>query len=88
MLCSITSNNDLHVFEVTAQGDLVHGSHAAGSGAFPLTTVASGCDPQVTPTAQTFNNNLHVFAQKTGGGIVWGVAPHGGKWSVKVLGAS
>jgi hypothetical protein len=85
MLCSIVSDNDLHVFQVTAQGDLVHGCHAAGTGAFPLST--TGCDPQVTPTAQTFNNNLHVFAQKTGGEIIWGVAPHGGKWNFKVLGS-
>jgi hypothetical protein len=87
VLCSIISNNDLHVFEVTAKGDLVHGSHAAGTGAFPLETVTSGCDPQVAPTAQSFNNNLHVFAQKVSGEIIWGVAPHGGKWSVKTLGS-
>ena len=31
--------------------------------------------------------NLHVFAQKASGEIIWGVAPHGGKWDVKVLGA-
>jgi hypothetical protein len=87
MLTSIVANNDLHVFGVTGAGDLVHGSHAAGSGAFPLETIAGGCNPQVAPTAQTFNNNLHVFAQKASGEIVWGMAPHGGKWSVKVLGA-
>jgi hypothetical protein len=86
MLCSILSNDHLHVFQVTATGDLVHGSHAAGTGAFPLETVTDGCDPGVTPSAQTFNNNLHVFAQKTGGALVWAVAPHGGKWDVKTLG--
>jgi hypothetical protein len=87
MLCSIISNNDLHVFTVTDQGDLVHGSHKAGAGAFPLETVTNGCDPHVAPSAETFNNNLHVFAQKTDGQIVWAVAPHGGKWDVKTLGS-
>jgi hypothetical protein len=87
MLTSIISNGDLHVFQVTAAGDLVHGSHAPGTGAFPLDTITSGCDPRVVPTAQIFNNNLHVFAQKTSGEIIWGVAPHGGKWAIKVLGA-
>jgi hypothetical protein len=87
MLTSIISNGDLHVFQVTETGDLVHGSHAAGTGAFPLDPIVSGCDPHVAPTPQTFNNNLHVFAQKTSGEIIWGVAPHGGKWAIKVLGA-
>jgi hypothetical protein len=87
MLCSIVFNSTLNVFQVTATGDLVHGSHAAGAGGFPLTTVTNGCDPKVAPTAETFNNNLHVFAQKASGEIVWAVAPHGGKWTVKVLGA-
>jgi hypothetical protein len=87
MPTSIISNGDLQVFDVTGSGDLVHGSHAAGTGAFPLETITTGCNPQVAPTAQTFNNNLHVFAQKSSGEIVWGVAPHGGKWDVKVLGA-
>jgi hypothetical protein len=86
MLTSITANGDLHVFGVTGTGDLVHGSHAPGAGAFPLDTIASGCDPHVAPTTQVFNNNLHVFAQKSGGEIIWGVAPHGGKWTVKTLG--
>jgi hypothetical protein len=87
MLCSIVSNGNLHVFGVTASGNLVHGSHAPGAGAFPVDTVTSDCDPKVAPTAETFNNNLHVFAQKNDGHIVWCVAPHGGKWDVKVLGA-
>jgi hypothetical protein len=87
MLTSIISNGDLHVFGVTGTGDLVHGSHAPATGAFPLDTITSGCDPHVAPTAQIFNNNLHVFAQKTTGEIIWGVGPHGGKWAVKVLGA-
>lgn len=87
MLTSIISNGDLHVFQVTGTGDLVHGSHAAGTGAFPLDPIVNGCDPHIAPTAQTFNNNLHVFAQKTSGEIIWGVAPHGGKWAIKVLGA-
>jgi hypothetical protein len=87
MLTSIISNGDLHVFSVTGTGDLVHGSHAAGTGAFPLETIVNGCDPHVAPTAQIFNNNLHVFAQKASGEIVWGMEPHGGKWTVKVLGA-
>ena len=86
MLCSIIADGDLHVFQVTETGDLVHGSHAAGTGAFPFETVTNGCDAKVVPTAQIFNNNLHVFAQKVDGGIVWGVAPHGGKWEVKALG--
>lgn len=86
MLTSITANGNLHVFAVTGTGDLVHGSHAPGTGGFPLDTIASGCDPQVAPTTQVFNNNLHVFAQKSGGEIIWGVAPHGGKWTVKTLG--
>lgn len=86
MLCSITANGNLHVFQVTATGDLVHGSHAAGAGSFPFETIANGCDPKVIPSAQIFNNNLHVFAQKAEGDIVWGVAPHGGKWDVKTLG--
>jgi hypothetical protein len=88
MLCSIVSNDSIHVFQVTGAGNLVHGSHAAGSGGFPITTVTGDCDPKVAPSAETFNNNLHVFAQKTNGDIVWCVAPHGGsKWDVKVLGA-
>ena len=58
----------------------------AGTGAFPFETVTNDCDPKVVPTTQIFNNNLHVFAQKTSGDVVWGVAPHGGKWDVKVLG--
>jgi hypothetical protein len=86
MPCSIIANGNLHVFQVTPAGDLVHGSHAAGTGAFPLETIASDCDPSVVPTAQVFNNNLHVFAQKKEGGTTWGVAPHGGKWDVKILG--
>jgi hypothetical protein len=85
MICSLVSNGTLHVFNVTATGDLVHGSHAAGTGAFPLNTITGGCDANVAPTAETFNNNLHVFARKTGGEIVWCVAPHGGKWDVKTL---
>lgn len=32
MLCSITANDHLHVFVVTKAGDLVPGSHAAGTG--------------------------------------------------------
>jgi hypothetical protein len=87
MICSLVFNGNLHVFQVTTNGDLVHGSHAAGAGAFPFDTITSGCDPKVAPIAETFNNNLHVFAQKTTGEIVWGVAPHGGKWDVKSLGA-
>jgi hypothetical protein len=87
MLCSIVADGNLHVFQVTASGDLVHGSHAPGTGGFPVATVTDGCDPNVAPTVEIFNSNLHVFAQKTGGGIVWAVAPHGGKWSVKTLGA-
>jgi hypothetical protein len=86
MLCSIIANANLHIFQVTKTGDLVHGSHAAGSGAFPFDTITNDCDPTVVPTAQIFNNNLHVFAQKAGGDIVWAVAPHGGKWDVKDLG--
>lgn len=86
MLCSIIANGNLHIFQLTAAGDLVHGSHTAGMGAFPFETITNGCDPKVVPTAQIFNNNLHVFAQKTEGDIVWGVAPHGGKWDVKILG--
>jgi hypothetical protein len=86
MLTSIVANGDLYVFQVTAAGDLVHGSHAPATGAFPLETITSGCDPRVAPTAQIFNNNLHVFAQKISGEITWGVAPHGGKWAVKTLG--
>jgi hypothetical protein len=86
MLCSIIADGKLHIFQVTATGDLVHGSHAAGTGAFPFETVTNDCDPKVVPTTQIFNNNLHVFAQKTSGEVVWGVAPHGGKWDVKVLG--
>lgn len=86
MLCSIVANGNLHVFQVTAAGELVHGSHAPGAGAFPFETIASGCDPKVAPTTQVFNNNLHVFAQKAEGDVVWGVAPHGGKWDVKSLG--
>jgi hypothetical protein len=39
MLCSIIANGNLHVFQVTTTGDLVHGSHAAGTGAFPFDTV-------------------------------------------------
>jgi hypothetical protein len=85
MLCSIVANSNLHIFQVTKTGDLVHGSHAAGSGAFPFDTITNDCDPAVAPTTQIFNNNLHVFAQKTGGAAVWAVAPHGGKWDVKVL---
>jgi hypothetical protein len=87
MLTSIIANGNLHIFQVTAAGDLVHGSHAPGTGAFPLDTITNGCDPHVVPTAQIFNNNLHVFAQKANGDVVWGVAPHGGKWAVKALGA-
>ena len=74
MLCSIIANGNLHVFQVTTTGDLVHGSHAAGTGAFPFETVTNDCDPKVVPTAQVFNNNLHVFAQKTAGDVVWAVA--------------
>ena len=44
---------------------------------FPWTPSPTGCDPKVAPTAEAFNNNLHVFAQKNNGEIVWGVAPHG-----------
>ncbi len=87
MLCSIVANDNLHVFQVTATGDLVHFSHAAGSGNFPSETITSDCDPKVAPTAEIFNNNLHVFAQKTNGAIVWGLIPHGGKVQVKVLGS-
>jgi hypothetical protein len=87
MLCSIVANSQLHVFQVTSSGDLVHGAHEAGVGAFPISTVTDGCDPKVRPTAEVFNNNLHVFAQKASGEVVWAVAPHGGKWDVKVLGA-
>jgi hypothetical protein len=87
MICSLVFNGNLHVFQVTTNGDLVHGSHAPGAGAFPLDTVTNGCDPKVAPTAEAFNNNLHVFAQKNSGEIVWGVAPHGGKWNVKTLGS-
>jgi hypothetical protein len=87
MLCSIVFNGHLNVFSVTPAGELVHGSHQAGTGGFPIETITTACDPTVSPSAQAFNNNLHVFAQKTGGEIVWGVAPHGGKWDVKVLGA-
>ena len=36
MLCSIIADGKLHIFQVTATGDLVHGSHAAGTGAFPF----------------------------------------------------
>jgi hypothetical protein len=86
MLCSIIANGNLHIFQVTTTGDLVHGSHAAGTGAFPFDTITNDCDPKVVPTTQVFNNNLHVFAQKTAGDVVWAVAPHGGKWDVKVLG--
>jgi len=86
MLCSIVADGNLHVFQVTATGDLVHRSHAAGSGNFPSETITSGCDPKVAPTAEIFNNNLHVFAQSTSGEIVWGLLPHGGKVQVKVLG--
>jgi hypothetical protein len=85
MLCSIVANDNLHVFQVTATGDLVHRSHAAGTGNFPSDTITSDCDPKVAPTAEVFNNNLHVFAQKTNGQIVWGLIPHGGKVEVKVL---
>jgi hypothetical protein len=85
MLCSIVANDNLHVFQVTATGDLVHRSHAAGTGNFPSDTITSDCDPKVAPTAEIFNNNLHVFAQKTNGQIVWGLLPHGGKVEVKVL---
>ena len=49
-------------------------------------TVTNDCDPKVVPTAQVFNNNLHVFAQKTAGDAVWTLASHGGKWDVKTLG--
>jgi hypothetical protein len=86
ILCSIIFNGNLNVFQVTTNGELVHGSHAAGTGAFPIETITAGCDPTVPPSAQTFNN-LHVFAQKASGEIVWGVAAHRGKWGVKVLGA-
>jgi len=88
MLSSLVFNDNLHVFAVAENGDLVHGSHAAGTGAFPVDTITTGCDPKVAPSAETFNNNLHVFAQRATGEIVWGVAPHGGaKWTVKNLGA-
>jgi hypothetical protein len=86
MICSIVANGNLHVFQVTASGDLVHRSHTAGTGDFPSETITNGCDPKVAPTAEIFNNNLHVFAQNTGGEIVWGLIPHGGKPAVKVLG--
>jgi hypothetical protein len=86
MLCSIVVNDNLHVFQVTAAGDLVHRSHAAGTGNFPSDTITSDCDPKVAPTAEIFNNNLHVFAQKNSGEIVWVLFPHGGKAEVKVLG--
>ena len=86
MLCSIIANGNLHIFQVTATGDLVHGSHAAETGAFPLETITNGCDPKVVPTAEIFNDNLHVFAEKVEGDIVWSFAPHGGKWNVKILG--
>jgi len=87
LICSLVFNGNLHVFQVTTSGDLVHGTHAAGAGAFPFDTITSGCDPKVAPTTESFNNNLHVFAQKASGEIVWAVAPHGGKWDVKSLGA-
>jgi hypothetical protein len=87
MLCSIVADGNLHVFQVTATGDLVHRSHAAGTGNFPNDTITSDCDPKVAPTAEIFNNNVHVFAQKTSGEIVWGLIPHGGKTEVKVLGS-
>ena len=45
-------------------GDLVYGSHAVGVGAFPFETVTSGSDPKVAPTAKTFTNNLHDFAEE------------------------
>jgi hypothetical protein len=85
MLCSIVDNGNLHVFQVTAAGDLVHRTHAAGTGNFLSDTITSDCDPEVAPTAEIFNNNLHVFAQKTNGQIVWGLIPRGGKVEVKVL---
>jgi hypothetical protein len=87
MLCSIVANGDLHVFQVTPSGDLVHRSHVAGTENFPTDTITNGCDPNVTPITEIFNNNLHVFAQKTSGEIVWGMIPHGGKADVKVLGS-
>jgi hypothetical protein len=87
MLCSIVANGNLHVFQVTAAGDLVHLSHTAGTGNFPSETITTDCDPKVAPTTEVFNNNLHVFAQKTSGEIVWGLIPHGGKAEVKVLGS-
>ncbi len=87
MLCSIVADGNLHVFQVTAAGDLVHRSHAAGSGNFPSDTLTTGCDPKVAPTAEIFNNNLHVFAQKATGEIIWVLIPHGGKVDVKVLGS-
>jgi hypothetical protein len=87
MLCSIVANDNLHVFQVTEAGDLVHLSHTAGTGNFPSDTITSDCDPKVAPTAEIFNNNLHVFAQKNNGQIVWGLIPHGGKVEVKVLGS-
>src|ERR1700728_4582317 len=79
MLCSIVANDNLHVFQVTATGDLVHRSHAAGTGNFPSDTITSDCDPKVAPTAEIFNNNLHVFAQKTNGQIVWAYSPTAGR---------
>lgn len=85
MLCSIVANGNLHLFQVTEAGDLVHRSHAAGAGNFPGETLVSDCDPKVTPIAEIFNNNVHVFAQKSGGEVVWGFIPHGGKAEVKVL---
>jgi hypothetical protein len=79
MLCSIIANGNLHIFQVTAAGDLVHGSHTAGTGAFPFETITNGCDPKVVPTAQIFNNTLRAFAQKTEGDIVWGCRTPRGK---------
>ena len=87
MLCSIVADSKLHVFQVTAAGDLVHRSHTAGTGNFPSETITSGCDPKVAPTADVFNNNVHVFAQSVSGEIVWVLIPHGGKAEVKVLGS-
>jgi hypothetical protein len=87
MICSLVADDNLHVFQVTAAGDLVHRSHAAGTGNFPSETITSGCDPKVAPTAEIFNNNVHVFAQTIGGEIVWGLIPHGGKAEIKVLGS-
>jgi hypothetical protein len=87
MLCSIVANDNLHVFQVTPAGDLVHRTHAANTGSFPSETITSDCDPKVAPTAEIFNNNVHVFAQKTSGEIVWAFIPHGGKVEVKVLGS-